>query len=227
MEQSNKKTKPMKYDKSLTSKFYSLLALGISLISFTISLLTFLDTYNYVDLSNREHVLEMSILGVEVSNDIIVYTILFRNSGDYVEDIVDVRSYVRVQKPSDNYPLRADQSYCFAPFSLTPNEHKVIRYSTKYDLTDYPDFLVTSDHGFHPYIEVDVAGDKGIISEIVELGTMIKNPDGRFKAQIENQKRFISFQGETRVTTLTSYPKDKKYLRNILCPGTGILPNTQ
>lgn len=196
----------------------------VSVISVFVTVLILLSSNNWIDLKHKEHVLMINVVNADVVDDLVYYTLLIRNDGDYVEDIVDIGSYLDVNHKDDKYSAFLNQDYCFKPFSLKSGEHRMLEFVTRYDLSKNKDIFKFSESYIIPNISCSIAGDAGWSTKYIPVGIMYEQHIG-YKFEFKSVAQRVLFEEWKPLIILTSFPRDPQYRRNRLCselPACGV-----
>ncbi len=164
----------------------------------------------------KEHYLKIDIAGMQANEKKVSYVIAFINDGDYPEIVTEAESFLGQKFEGYDKPASFPQRYCFQPIVVGANEHKVITYTTEYDI-DAPELKGTSTQKqeFIPIIKFTVRGaEQGLINSYAELG-IIKPPSFDFYTQTIE----VDFKKPRPHLTLGPFPVAKEFSKPSLCRG--------
>lgn len=191
----------------------SIVALLISAASILLSIFTFMDKHKFIDITQKKHGLEFTVLQGTVHGHSVTYTMSFRNTGDYTEDIFDIRSETLFGPDSG----RMQHNYCFIPFTLDPGEHRIITYKTEYGMYNPQKPSLWDGKVAQLGMEVRVANKEGLTTEQVILGVLAPPTNNSLNISIETATNSINFNNWTPEKMYTNFPSTSRISHNNLC----------
>ena len=164
----------------------------------------------------KKHSLTIHVADMKAVDNRVSYVIAFTNNGDFPEIVTDAESFLGQYIKGYNNPLIIPQRYCFNPFVVEANNHKVITYETKYDISDSDLKLLSAEpQKFVPMVKFSVRGEEqGLITKYVKLG-VLKPPHYDFLTQSVE----LDFEDPRPHLITGPFPVEKQYSNPSLCKG--------
>ena len=201
----------------LSQNNQSMCALAMSLVALWISILSFLNENNIIDIYNREHKLHVVLVDQNVVGQYVKYRYLFRNTGDYPEDVVGMHPYIEQFTSGNKTNLTFQKNYCYSPTTVFPKSHIIAEVIVEYKVEGFLFKYSGDTNSFLTGIHVEIANQGGLVSEYIRNGVMESFDQKTFSYKILTVSKDIEFSKWRPKEIHTSYPRNETYLKGDFC----------